>query len=275
MLTITDYLLILLLSSTGGFMSGFLGVGGGIIFIPILDFYLRKIGLEGGDSVKAILANSLFTIIFSGLFSSYKQFKLGNFFPKEIMYTASTGVISAVGMTAIIKAGTWYNAQLFSYVFAGMLFLITTRMFLSKPKQVIVETTIKPIKYSITGFFAGIITAMSGLGGGVVMTPVFTDWLKVDIRKASSISNGVIPVFAIAVGILNLSTPATVKVSDWQIGFIIFPVVLPMIISSIIFAPLGVSIAQKTPQKYIRVVFASFAMLILLKTLYTIYKDSL
>src|SRR3954471_21040001 len=74
------------------------------------------------------------------------------------------------------------------------------------------------------------VTAMSGLGGGVVMTPIFTDVLKQNIKKASSISNGVIPLFAITVGVYNLSTSATEVVSNWQIGYIIIPLVLPMIL---------------------------------------------
>ena len=111
-------------------------------------------------------------------------------------------------MTMLIKSGTWYNKSVFNYVFASMLLFIALRLFLKKAQVPNKSDIIKPLGYYITGFIAGIVTAMSGLGGGLVMTPAFTDLLKMDIKKASAISNGVIPFFALAVGLLNLSTPS-------------------------------------------------------------------
>ncbi len=270
MLTYTDFIILFLLGSMGAFLSGFLGVGGGIVYIPILDYFLGKLGFSDDNLVKAILANSLFTIIFSGSVSSYKQYKLGNFYPREILYTAITGMVTAVLMTMLIKSGTWYSKSVFNYVFASMLLVIALRMFFAAVQNFNTSNTIKPLGYYVTGFFAGIITAMSGLGGGVIMTPAFTDVLKLDIRKASAISNGVIPFFAVAVGILNLTTPSTQTVSNWQVGYIIFPVVFPMILSTFLFAPLGVVISQKSSQQLIRMVFATFVSIVFIKTLFAI-----
>jgi uncharacterized membrane protein YfcA len=266
----SDFIILFLLGSIGAFLSGFLGVGGGIVYIPILDYFLGKLGLSDDNLVKAILANSLFTIIFSGSVSSYKQYKLGNFYPKEIFYTAITGAATAVLMTLFIKSGTWYNKSFFNYVFASMLLIIALRMFFLSNPSLTEEKQVKPLGYYITGFFAGIITAMSGLGGGVVMTPTFTDVFKINIKKASAISNGVIPLFAFAVGMLNISTTPTQQVSDWQVGFIVFPVVIPMILSTFLFAPLGVISAQKANQKVIRIVFATFVSIVFIKTLLAI-----
>ncbi len=275
MLAYTDLIILFLLGSIGAFLSGFLGVGGGIIYIPILDYFLSKLGFTDDNLVKAILANSLFTIIFSGTVSSYKQYKLGNFYPREIFFTAVTGIVTAVLMTMLIKSGTWYNKSVFNYVFASMLLFIALRMFLKKAQVPNKSDIIKPLGYYITGFIAGIVTAMSGLGGGLVMTPAFTDLLKMDIKKASAISNGVIPFFALAVGLLNLSTPSIKNVSEWQVGYIVFPVVIPMILSTFFLAPMGVIISQKANQKTIRLVFAGFISLVFIKTLFVIVQQYL
>jgi uncharacterized membrane protein YfcA len=272
LLDIFDYIIIFILGSLGGFVSGFLGVGGGIIYIPILDYFLQKMGMKDDVLVKGILANSLFTIIFSGSVASYKQYKMGNFFPKEILQTAIPGMFSALVLTYLIKSGTWYSRTTFLYVFAMMLLVIIVRMFLSRTKEVIEETAeAKNYQYRITGFFAGIITAFSGLGGGVVMTPIFTDVLKQHIKKSSSISNGVIPCFAIVIGIYNLSSKALVNVSEWQVGYIVLPLVLPMIIATFFFAPLGVKISQTTKPHVIRMVFASFVSIVFIKLIYEIF----
>jgi uncharacterized membrane protein YfcA len=272
-LAYSDFIILFLLGSVGAFLSGFLGVGGGIVYIPILDYFLSKLGFSDDNLVKAILANSLFTIIFSGSVSSYKQYRLGNFYPREIFYTAITGVLAAVLMTLLIKSGTWYSKSVFNYVFASMLLVIALRMFFKKVQVANTNNIIKPLGYYITGFIAGIVTAMSGLGGGVVMTPAFTDVLKMDIKKASAISNGVIPVFALAVGILNLSTSSIQKLSEWQVGYIVFPIVIPMILSTFLLAPLGVIASQKANQQTIRMVFASFISIVFIKTLLSIVQQ--
>jgi uncharacterized protein len=120
MLDFSDFIVLFLLGSVGAFVAGFLGVGGGIIYIPILDYFLAKIGLRDDVLVKGILANSLFVIIFSGLVSSYKQYKIKNFHPREILYTAIPGLMTALLMTYLIKAGDWYSKEAFSYVFIAM-----------------------------------------------------------------------------------------------------------------------------------------------------------
>lgn len=231
-------------------------------------------GLSDDALVKAILANSLFTIIFSGSVSSYKQYRLGNFYPKEILYTALAGMVSAVAMTILIKSGTWYNRTVFSYFFAAMLLVIALRMFSRhKTQHTTAAVSSSPTRYGITGLGAGVVTALSGLGGGVVMTPIFTDWMKLDIKKASSISNGVIPFFAIAVGFLNLTASNAPVVSNLQLGYIVFPVVMPMIAATFVFAPLGVRASQKASQELIRITFASFVAIVFFKTLYTIIQS--
>lgn len=274
MLEAHDYIVIFIIGSLGGFISGLLGVGGGIVYIPLMDYFLFRMGLRNDVLVKGILANSLFTIIFSGSVASYTQYKSGNFYPKEILLTAVPGIISALTFTYLIKSGTWYSKSMFNIVFAGMLLVIILKMFFTKKSSLenLKVKEIKPMQYYLTGLFAGVVTAFSGLGGGVFMTPVFTDVLKHDIRKASSISNGIIPLFAIAIGFYNLSGSEFVKVNNWQIGYIVFPVIIPMIIATFIFAPLGVKVSQKTNPIIIRSIFISFVSIVLIKIIYEIFK---
>ncbi len=267
-----DYLILFIFGGLAAFLSGFLGVGGGVVYIPIIEYYLKKLGIHSDILVKTILANSLFTIIFSGSVSSYYQYKNGNFYPKQIIQTALPGIVSALLITYLIKHGTWYNKTVFSYVFGSMLLLIVAKMYLTKPKtssEHLVKD--KVIYYGSTGFLAGIVTAFSGLGGGVVMTPIFTDLFKQPIKKASSISNGVIPFFAIVMGIYNLTDIPDQIISHYQIGYIVLPIVMPLILSTFIFAPIGVNLSQKTSHKIIRFTFASFASIVFFKLMYELF----
>lgn len=270
MLSINDFIILFLFGSFGGFMSGYLGVGGGIIYVPVLDYFLSKY-FHDTELVKAVLANSLFVIMFSAAIASYKQYKLGNLLFKEIIQTLLPGIVSVVILQTLINRGTWYSRDVFLYFFLTMLLFVVFKMFLSKPKSIIAESTkADNYKYNITGAFAGIVTAMSGLGGGVIMTPVFTEWMKLDIKKASAISTGVILGFAIVIGILNLNAVPQNYVNNFQFGYILLPIALPLIIGTFLFAQMGVKIAQKSKSQTIRIIFACFASIVLFKVIYEI-----
>lgn len=270
MLSINDFIILFLFGSFGGFMSGYLGVGGGIIYVPVLDYFLSKY-FQDTELVKAVLANSLFVIMFSAAVASYKQYKLGNLFFKEILQTLLPGIVSVIVFQTSINKGTWYSRNVFLYFFLTMLLFVVFKMFLSKPKTIIAESTkADNYKYNITGAFAGIVTAMSGLGGGVIMTPVFTEWMKLDIKKASAISTVVILGFAIVIGTLNLNVVPKNSISNFQFGYILLPISLPLIIGTFLFAQMGVKTAQKSKSQTIRITFACFASIVLLKVIYEI-----
>jgi uncharacterized membrane protein YfcA len=267
-----DFFLLFLLGSVGAFLSGFLGVGGGIVYVPILDFFLHKLGYRNEELVKAILANSLFTIIFSGVISLYNQYKLKNFYPKQILYTGIPAAVSVLGVTWLINQGEWYSKPMFNYFFSAMLLIVLVRMFMTRNARFQDRLIIKPIFYGIAGFFTGIISAFSGLGGGVVLTPVISDLFKQSIKKATSISNGVIPILACAVGLYNLNQLPPSMVSKWQTGYIVFPLVLPMILAAPVFAKLGVKMAHRVQGSIVKIIFASFTLLVLIKNIYEIIK---
>ncbi len=261
MLSPTDFLTIAILGCAGGFISGLLGVGGGIVFIPILQFYLERSGVQDPELVNFILANSLFVIIFSGLVISRKQYRMGNLHPKPIIYTALPGMITCIAMTWLIEQGTWYDKKTFNIIFLCLLVPFAVRMLFNK-KNDDNQNEVLPRGwvFSITGFFTGIVTSLSGLGGGIVMVPVFTDVLRVRIKTATSISTGTIPFFALPIGIYYMQATCLTPLDSWQQGYVVFPLVLPLILSVLVMAPLGVRTAHKVSPAVLRVTFALFAL---------------
>jgi uncharacterized membrane protein YfcA len=269
-LSLVDYAVLFGLGSLGSFLAGFLGVGGGIIYVPILDYFLWKMGYRDEELVRAILANSLFTIIFAGLISLYNQYKLQNFYPKEILLAALPAAVGVLSITWFISIGTWYSKIAFNFVFCFLLFFILVRMFVNRKKELRENYFVRPIYYSLAGLFTGIISALSGLGGGVILTPALTDLMNQPVKKSISISNGVIPVLAIAASVLNLNQQPQQMVNAYQVGYIVFPLVIPMLASSFIFARQGVRLSHNTSAEIIKITFATFASIVLLKNIYEI-----
>jgi uncharacterized membrane protein YfcA len=272
MITYFDIVLLLFFGALGGFLSGFLGVGGGIVFVPLLDFFLKKYFIDDSELVKAILANSLFIIMFSTAAASYKQYKIGNLHSKEILNTLIPGLISVILAHYLINMGNWYKKSIFLYVFLVLLLMVIVKMFLKKKNDTPIKNDqeVSFNKMRFIGFFTGIITAMSGLGGGIIMTPLFSEWLKLDIKRASAISTIVIFGFASVIAVLNASNSPSNYVIDYQYGYIVLPLVIPIIFGSFLLVQFGVNLAQKTKSKNIKLIFASFATVVLLKVIYEI-----
>lgn len=271
MLELIDFVYIILIGSIGAYISGLLGVGGGIIFIPVLEHYLTKSGITGTELVKFTLANSFFVIVFAGLVISVKQYRSGNFHLKPVIYTAIPGIISSTILALLIKGSDWLTPAIFKTFFLMMLIPMTIRMFTRKElADEVIKPLPGPLLFSITGFFTGIITGLSGLGGGILMVPVFSDFLKIPIKIATSISTGVIPLFTLALTITYMdASPASL--SHWQLGYVVFPLVAPLILSVIFISPMGVKAAHKMKPLVLRLIFASITSLIIIKELYTYF----
>lgn len=263
---ILDILILIAAGAAGGFMSGLLGVGGGIIFIPILDFVFTRFGFPREDLAQFIIANSLFIIIFTGVINSYKQYRIKNFYPRFILYTSVPAIATAWFFTWLIQNGTWYSKETFNLVFLLMLSPMILRMLYTRKRETPKEATEpKPYQFGLTGLLTGVFTAFSGLGGGMIMVPSFTDFLKMDIKKATSISAGVVPLIALMLSIKYFTSTPSADVVLPHIGYIVYSVALPMAAGTFITVGFGVSLSHKTPSPVIKTIFAVFALLVIIK----------
>lgn len=262
---ILDIIVLVLLGGLGGLLAGLLGIGGGIIYVLIFDYFLHKLGVAQELIVPSIIANSMFAILFAGVSGSYKQWKNKNFFPNEMIITGLAASVSSITFSYIISQGQWYTKEKFSIVFIILLVLIAIRLFTQRKKTETNENAKASMSaLSITGLISGTIAAFSGIGGGVIIVPILTDIIKLPIKKATSISLGVISIMAMFTSIYNgmLSTADTSKGS-----LLIFSLAIPVAIGSLIASPIGVSISNKLKPSQIRVILIIFLLVVISKML--------
>jgi len=263
---ITELLILIFCGAVGGFLAGLLGVGGGIVFIPVYDYLFRLQGVEGEELVRYILANSFVCIFFSGLVSSYRQYRLKNFYPKHIVFTAIPAMLFAALFSGSIAGVDWYKEEYFKLFFVLLLLYTLVRSNLRKKKLAVSETTDdnRPWKSMLVGSAAGTVSAFSGLGGGVAMIPLMNGFCRFDIRKAASISIGVIPLLAIPhLLVYAMANPA--QTADYQIGYIDYKYSIPLIVGVLLTSGFGVRVAHRIEQKYLKLIFASLILILIIK----------
>lgn len=267
LLTFIDYIILFSSGCLGGIIAGLLGVGGGVINVFILTFYADKLGIDSIDQVRFILANSLFAIFFSSVFGSIQQIKNKNFYFKEVGLTTISAIIANTLISWSILYFEWYSKERFSIFFIVVLGLISLKMILTVRQKTNNKFKDKlPLKLFLPlGFIAGIFSALSGLGGGVIMVPYMSDFYKLKIKKATSISLGVMPFMTLCTSVLYALFDKGQSQSAF--GYIYPGVVVPMGIGVMLCAPLGVKLAGKLSDKAIRIAFIIIVLIVIARML--------
>ena len=271
-MTITLFLILLIIGAIVGYYSGLIGTGGNIILIPVFDILFHYLKIPETEVVKFMIAHSFFITAFTGLSVSYKQFKAKNLHVKEVLYISIAGMITAFFLTEFIKNGNWYHKSDFDLVFFTLLLILAIRMlFFKQPPPPINDNNLNKPYFPIIGIVAGLISSLSGLGGGIIVIPILTDMLKTPLKKASSISIGVVAMLALPISISYLSIDARSAmqhVLPAQVGYISMFIAAPVLIGVFSTTGWGVRTAQKTDPNKLRLILGIVVIILCAKMVY-------
>jgi uncharacterized membrane protein YfcA len=278
---ISNIILLFFGGCLGGFLAGLLGVGGGLIYIPLIGLLLsQQHGIQSDDIVKFTLANSFGLVFLSGVSGIYRQIKLNVYSFKNSLTIGIPGAIAATSMSYFIQNGNWYQKDKFQIVFLFFLLISIANMIFGKKNEP--SNTHELSKSNVliqifVGLFAGIVVSLSGLGGGIVMVPLFRWLLKKPIHEATSLSLSIVPIIAIVPIIQYLIAPNVPQLTQYgyhfpQSGFMVWPYFVPMAIGVIFFSSFGQKTAPKVSVLWLRVIFALLSTIILVKTIYEIFQ---
>ena len=278
-------IILLLIGSIGGFLAGIMGVGGGLVFIPILTYLFAQFpGISNEEAVRFTLANSITLVFASGLSGIYRQIKMGIYDFRKSLTVGIPGAAAAAAMSYAIQHGNWYSHERFTWVFLGFLLLSIGNMLFKKEDDsspVNTENT-STLARLLVGLFAGMVVSLSGLGGGIVMVPLFRMILKLPVKKATALSLSVVPLLSIfpiiqylsisdAPMLSNAILPTLNTMKLFQTQYLVGLFYIPMALGVVVFSSFGQKTALKTPTPIIRFIFALLSGIILIKTLYELF----
>jgi len=281
-----SFLILLLCGSMGGFLAGLLGVGGGMLFIPVIHEYLSSYSLSTDEIVKYTLGNSIALVFISGVSGTFRQIKMGTWDWKQSLQIGIPGALSSLAMSYAITHGDWYNKQRFQTVFLGFLLLSIGNMIFGKSKasksnetaanpqenQTQIHTTATnetPNRWlpTLVGILAGTVVSLSGLGGGIIMVPLFRMLLKKPMHQATSLSLSIVPILSISSLLQYTLSQPIHPINPLQTGYLLWIILIPMMAGVMFFSSFGQKTAPRVPVLWLRVIFAVLSSIILIKTL--------
>ena len=281
-----SFIILLLCGSMGGFLAGLLGVGGGMLFIPVIHEYLSSYSLSTDEIVKYTLGNSIALVFISGVSGTFRQIKMGTWDWKKSLHIGIPGALSSLAMSYAITHGDWYNKQRFQTVFLGFLLLSIGNMIFGKSKasksndtaanpqenQTQNHTTTNnetPNRWlpTLVGILAGTVVSLSGLGGGIIMVPLFRMLLKKPMHQATSLSLSIVPILSISSLLQYTLSQPIHPINPLQTGYLLWIILIPMMAGVMFFSSFGQKTAPRVPVLWLRVIFAVLSSIILVKTL--------
>ena len=242
----------LLIGAIVGFLAGLLGIGGGMIMVPMLVFVFTAKGFPPEHMMHLALATSMGTILFTSL-SSVRAHHRHGAVDWAVTRSMAPGVIAG-GLLATLVAA-YIPSRPLAIFFTWFMFYAALQMFFEvKPKP----SRQLPGTAGLFGAGAAIGALSSVLAaGGAFLTIPFLARCNVPLKRAIGTAAAV--GFPIAAGgtagyIVNgLRTPG---LPEYNLGYIHVPALLLIVAASIPFAPVGARLAHRLPVKRLRIAFA-------------------
>jgi uncharacterized membrane protein YfcA len=235
-----------------GFAAGLLGIGGGVVMVPLLVLVLAGQGIGAEHLLHMALGTALAAMVFTSI-SSMRAHHAHGAVDWKIARAMSPGMLA--GSFAAALAAGWIPTRPLAVMFTALVFYAATQILLD-----LRPPTTRELPGSVGLFAAGtVIGAVSSLlaAGGAFLTIPFLAWCKVPLRRAigTAAANGLPIALAGTAGYVlhGISVPG---LPGWSLGYVYLPALALVVITSMAAAPLGARLAHRLPVKRLRQVFA-------------------
>lgn len=215
---------------------------------------LLQYGIPADQFVSVIIANTIFATLVSSFANVVTTIRQQMFYPKETLWVGVFAVTCSFLVFKWIVTSSFYSKEVFNSIIIIFMLIIILQTFRKLKLSNIQNERVTLTKLMLTGVFGGTLAGFTGLGGGTVIIPLLNLWQRVDIKKAKSISFGVIFLIALWLTSYNLFSGGDLPVNGSQ-GLIIFSLVLPLGIGVLIGSPLGVMVSQKMSSRAVTIIF--------------------
>ncbi len=223
-----------------GSLSGFFGIGGGTILVPILLFM--------GYDIKTAVGISVLQMVFSSVYGSFLNYKKGTLSFDTVFSIGAGGFFGALLSGWVISV---LSSEALESIFLGFIIIALFRM-AYKPVLYKKSRRVHPAILFFIGALLGVFAISIGVGGSILLVPILVGFLHFELKKA--ISAGLFfVVFSSLSGLVSLSVAGQI---DYLEGLIIGA-------ASLVGVYIGVHLNVRTPAVLQKRMLLAFYILVL------------
>lgn len=245
-----------LLGVAAGLIAGMLGVGGGLVIVPVLIAVFSWQQFDGTHLVHLAIGSSLATIVITGAASTLAHHR-HRAVDWDLVRVLAPGLMVGAMMGALLAAQletVWLRR-----VFGVFEMVVAAYMLLAVRVAAHGELPGKLVQ-SISGGVIGIVSGLVGIGGGTMTVPWMV-WFGSDMRRAVATSAACGIPIAVA-GTLGFAWTGSTANIDHSSGYIYWPAVLGIGLVSIMTAGWGARLAHLLPMHWLKRIFALLLLMV-------------
>ncbi len=251
-----------------GMLAGLLGVGGGIVIVPVLFFLFKSFGVSPESAMLIATATSLATIVPTSISSIRSHHHKGNVDFELLKRWAGfilTGVLAGSYLVTQVD-GTWLTI-----LFGLIATLSALNMLFKTEKPARFEQLPGKTGQATLGSTIGFCSSLIGIGGGTLSVPLLTLY-NYPTHKAVGTSSAIGLLISLPGAIVMLalgSTPTDAPAGTFGlVNLLGFCCIVPL---TVLFAPVGASLASKLNAKKLKRIFAVVLLITGLRMLAQIF----
>ena len=263
----TALLVYLACGAFAGVLAGLLGVGGGIVIVPLLAIVFPWQGVPAELVQLMALGTSLASIVITSVASSRAHHKRGavrwdiwrSITPGIFVGTFLGGFLAALLPTLFLKG-----------FFVCFLFYVAIQMLLDlKPKASRHLPGLPGM--NAAGGIIGIVSSLVGIGGGSLSVP-FMAWCNVPMHTAVGTSAAIGFPIAVAGAISYIWNGLGVaNLPPYSLGYVSLSALFGLATASFFTAPLGAKLAHSLPVPKLKRFFAIFLLIMGTRMLWNLF----
>jgi uncharacterized membrane protein YfcA len=190
-----DQLWLIPLGFAAGILGSMIGLGGGIIVVPVLTFFGFPPTLAASNSLFAAFSNAVASTV-----SYSRQKRIDYSLGLKLGLLCIPGTVLGAYVSSDVTPAIF--KILFGIVLVSAAFYIFLRKKIETKEKNLTKLTI--IFVIAASFFAGIISSFFGIGGGIIFVPLMVVGIGMTMKKAAPTSQFIL-LFASLSGIITHS----------------------------------------------------------------------
>lgn len=249
-----------------GVLAGLLGVGGGLVIVPMLVFAFGLQGVTPEITMHLALGTSLASIMFTSISSFMAHHKRG-----AVHWTTVRRIVVGIFTGTFIGSciASLLSTNMLKGFFVVFLYFVAFQMLTNKKPKASRELP-GLVGMFTAGNIIGFVSSLVGIGGGSLSVP-FMVWCNVVVHHAIGTSAAIGLPIAIAgtIGYVfnGWGTPG---LPDYSLGFVYIPALLGIAAISVLTAPIGVKLAHSLPVDKLKKIFAILLLVVGTKMLFDV-----
>ncbi|BBO84355.1 UPF0721 transmembrane protein [Desulfosarcina ovata subsp. sediminis] len=254
----TILLMYILVGAVAGILAGLLGIGGGLVIVPLLVFCFVRQGIPDAVIMHLALGTSLASIMFTAV-SSFRAHHKRGAVHWNVVRKIVIGIFSGTFIGSCIAAQL--STRFLKVFFVIFLYYVATQMLTNKKPKPSRQIPGHAAMFGV-GNVIGIVSSLVGIGGGTLSVP-FMLWCNMPVHHAIGTSAAIGFPIAIAgtIGYVYNGFNAA-ELPTYSLGYVYLPALVGIVLTSVVTAPLGVRLAHSLPVDRLKRVFAILLLVV-------------